>query len=61
MNELFPVSLVFLAAPIAFAIGYTLVLLFKVRDRSHYQTRYRTRYERLELEALYGATGYRAR
>lgn len=58
MSDLFPIGFVFLAAPVAFAISYGLVILLKTRESG---ARHRKRYERLQLEALYGDVGYRAR
>ena len=59
MSELFPIWVLFLTAPLAGVISYTLILFRNTRTSSG--SRHRTRYERLQLEALYGEVGYRAR
>jgi len=60
MSTFLPIELAFLLVPITFAVSYTLVLWYKTKGKTPSGSRFRTRYERLQLEALYGAM-YRSR
>ena len=58
MSTFLPIELAFLMVPITFAVSFAVVLWYTAKGKTPSRLRYRERYERLELEALYGS-GYR--